>query len=246
MIKKYNYDASKAVYNICTIDEFWIHAYDPETKQQSTVWVFRYESNPTKVIHAKRTLKPVFLVVFRVAKRAHMQLVDSYRGNSTDIVGRFVVIYSNRQNRFSSQQFLVDKCKDSSLQFYHVRLSVCGLARRLLVLKSGVCIPTSFTHLKFMYAEAGAADRPQRARTNGRIYFSMILEFKRSNVTMLTATLKVFGLEWCGRGCGGLAGRAGAGAGGVPGAGGVAGGLLPLSLPPLPLDFSDPELLDCN
>ncbi|GBP80920.1 hypothetical protein EVAR_49001_1 [Eumeta japonica] len=29
-------------------DESWICAYDLETKQQSTVWVFQYEPNPTK------------------------------------------------------------------------------------------------------------------------------------------------------------------------------------------------------
>ncbi|GBP39128.1 hypothetical protein EVAR_27088_1 [Eumeta japonica] len=34
-------------------DEFWIYAYDSESKQQSTVWVFQDEPNPTKVIHAK-------------------------------------------------------------------------------------------------------------------------------------------------------------------------------------------------
>ncbi|GBP46406.1 hypothetical protein EVAR_36389_1 [Eumeta japonica] len=30
-------------------DESWIYAYDPETKQQSTVWVFQDELNPTKM-----------------------------------------------------------------------------------------------------------------------------------------------------------------------------------------------------
>ncbi|GBP41202.1 hypothetical protein EVAR_30640_1 [Eumeta japonica] len=41
--KKYNHSALKAVNNIYTGDESWIYAYDPETKQQSTVWV----PNPT-------------------------------------------------------------------------------------------------------------------------------------------------------------------------------------------------------
>ncbi|GBP28343.1 hypothetical protein EVAR_11805_1 [Eumeta japonica] len=33
-------------------DEFWIYEYDPETKQQSTMWVFQDEANPSKVIRA--------------------------------------------------------------------------------------------------------------------------------------------------------------------------------------------------
>ncbi|GBP47509.1 hypothetical protein EVAR_30597_1 [Eumeta japonica] len=38
-------------------DEYRIYAYDPETKQQLKVWVFQGESNTTKVIRAKSTLK---------------------------------------------------------------------------------------------------------------------------------------------------------------------------------------------
>ena len=45
MLKKYNGGASKDVYKIVTGDESWIYAYEPETKQQSTVWVFQDESN---------------------------------------------------------------------------------------------------------------------------------------------------------------------------------------------------------
>ncbi|GBP34364.1 hypothetical protein EVAR_7416_1 [Eumeta japonica] len=38
-------------------DESWIYTYNPESKQQSTVWVFQDEPNPTKEIRAKNTLK---------------------------------------------------------------------------------------------------------------------------------------------------------------------------------------------
>lgn len=57
MLKKYEYGTSNAVYNIYTGDESWIYAYEPETKQQSTVWVFQSESNPTKVVRARSTSK---------------------------------------------------------------------------------------------------------------------------------------------------------------------------------------------
>ena len=45
--KKYDHGASKHVYDIVTGDESWIYAYEPKSKQQSTVWVFSDEQNPT-------------------------------------------------------------------------------------------------------------------------------------------------------------------------------------------------------
>ena len=40
-----NRGASKCVYDIVTGDESWIYAYEPESKQQSTVRVFQDKSN---------------------------------------------------------------------------------------------------------------------------------------------------------------------------------------------------------
>ena len=48
MLQKYDRGASKHVYDIVTGDESWIYEYEPENKQQSTVWVFQDEPNPTK------------------------------------------------------------------------------------------------------------------------------------------------------------------------------------------------------
>ena len=48
MLQKYNRGASEHVYEIVTGDESWIYAYEPESKQQSTVWVFQDEPNPSK------------------------------------------------------------------------------------------------------------------------------------------------------------------------------------------------------
>ena len=64
MLKKYNRGASKAVYNIYTGDESWIYAYEPESKQQSTVWVFQDEPNPTKVVRARSTSKQMVACFF--------------------------------------------------------------------------------------------------------------------------------------------------------------------------------------
>ena len=54
---KYFRGASKHVYDIGTGDKSWIYAYEPESKQQSTVWVFQDQSNPTKVARARSSSK---------------------------------------------------------------------------------------------------------------------------------------------------------------------------------------------
>ena len=46
MLQKYDRGASKHVYDIVTGDKSWIYAYEPESKQHSTVWVFQDEPNP--------------------------------------------------------------------------------------------------------------------------------------------------------------------------------------------------------
>lgn len=66
MLKKFAQGASKAVYNICTGDESWIYSYDPETKQQSTVWVFQDEPNPTKVVRGRSTSKQMVACFFGI------------------------------------------------------------------------------------------------------------------------------------------------------------------------------------
>lgn len=66
LLKKYNRGDSKTVYNIYTSEESWIYAYDPETKHQSTVWVFQNEPNSTKVTCAKSTFKQMVACIFRI------------------------------------------------------------------------------------------------------------------------------------------------------------------------------------
>ena len=45
--QKYDRGASKNVYDIVTGDESCIYAHETASKQQSTVWVFQKEPNPT-------------------------------------------------------------------------------------------------------------------------------------------------------------------------------------------------------
>ncbi|GBP97260.1 hypothetical protein EVAR_70596_1 [Eumeta japonica] len=62
-------------------DESWMYAYDPETKQQSTVWVFQDDPNPTKVIRAKSTLKAHGCLFFWQTRKppSKAQLHNRYR-----------------------------------------------------------------------------------------------------------------------------------------------------------------------
>ena len=48
MLQKYDSGASKHVY-----DMVLLNTYEPENKQQSTVWMFQDEPNPTKVARFK-------------------------------------------------------------------------------------------------------------------------------------------------------------------------------------------------
>ena len=63
MLQKYDRGASKHVNGIVTGDETWIYAYEPENKQQSTVWPFQDEPNPTKIARARSTFKQ--MIAFR-------------------------------------------------------------------------------------------------------------------------------------------------------------------------------------
>lgn len=64
MLSKFGRGAANAVYNIVTGDETWIYSYEPETKQQSTVWVFDGELNPTKVVRGRSTSKKMIAFFF--------------------------------------------------------------------------------------------------------------------------------------------------------------------------------------
>ena len=61
------------VYSIVTGDESWIYAYEPERKGQSTVWVFQFEENPTKVVRARSVGKQMVACFF--TKTGHVATV---------------------------------------------------------------------------------------------------------------------------------------------------------------------------
>ncbi|GFY59252.1 putative mariner transposase [Trichonephila inaurata madagascariensis] len=57
---------SKAVCIFYTGDESWFYAYEPETKQQSIVWVFQNEPNPTKVVRTRSISKQMVACFFSI------------------------------------------------------------------------------------------------------------------------------------------------------------------------------------
>jgi histone-lysine N-methyltransferase SETMAR len=65
MLHKYDNGRSRRVSDILTGDETWLYQYDPETKDQSTVWVFDNELPPTKVVRSRSTAKQMLAVFFR-------------------------------------------------------------------------------------------------------------------------------------------------------------------------------------
>ena len=64
MLKKFKLGTAKSVNNSVSGDETWIHSYEPETKQQSTVWVFPNEPNLTKVVRSQSTSKKIIAYFF--------------------------------------------------------------------------------------------------------------------------------------------------------------------------------------
>jgi histone-lysine N-methyltransferase SETMAR len=64
MLNKFDHGRSRRVWDIVAGDETRIYSYDPETKQQSTVWVFDDEQLPTKVTRSRSAAKQMVAVFF--------------------------------------------------------------------------------------------------------------------------------------------------------------------------------------
>ena len=73
MLQKYDRGASKHVYGIETGDVSWIYAYEPESKRQSTVWMFQDEPNSIKVTRARSTSKQ--MIACFCEKTGHVAIV---------------------------------------------------------------------------------------------------------------------------------------------------------------------------
>lgn len=65
MLKKFDRGRSKRTDDIVTGDETWIYCYEPESKQQSRVWVFDDEPRPTKLKRSRCVAKQMVAVFVR-------------------------------------------------------------------------------------------------------------------------------------------------------------------------------------
>ncbi|TLO45018.1 transposase [Acinetobacter baumannii] len=72
-LERFHTGSSNAVYNIVSGDESWIYAYEPETKNQSRVWVFENELKPTKIVRSRSVAKK--MVATFVSKTGHVTTI---------------------------------------------------------------------------------------------------------------------------------------------------------------------------
>ena len=73
MLRKFDGGRSDRVSNIVTGDETYVYQYDPETKQQSSVWLFPGETPPVKFKRSRSVSKQMIAVFF--AKSGHVATV---------------------------------------------------------------------------------------------------------------------------------------------------------------------------
>jgi histone-lysine N-methyltransferase SETMAR len=64
MLEKFDYGRSKLVSEVVTGDETWLYHFDPETKRQSTSWVFEGSPRPQKVRRPRSVGKKMVAVFF--------------------------------------------------------------------------------------------------------------------------------------------------------------------------------------
>ena len=74
MLRKYDGGRSPKVWDIVTGDATWVYQYDPETKQQSAVWVLPDENQPVKLNKNKSASKQMIACFF-----ANFAMLPPYR-----------------------------------------------------------------------------------------------------------------------------------------------------------------------
>ena len=63
-LQRFEEGRSRRVLDIITGDESWFYHYDPETKQQSKVWVSTTDPRPTKVHRSRSSCKRMMAFFF--------------------------------------------------------------------------------------------------------------------------------------------------------------------------------------
>ena len=101
MMEKYERGASKDVYKIDIGDKSWICGYEPETKQQSTVWAFEPEANPSKVVRGKITSKQMVACFF--GKTGHVATVPLEHRRTVILSGTSLFVCLKSSEKFEKQ-----------------------------------------------------------------------------------------------------------------------------------------------
>jgi histone-lysine N-methyltransferase SETMAR len=79
MLRKYDRGQSRQVYEIITGDETWIYDFDPETRQQSAVWMEQGAPRPTQVKRSRTVGKRMVAVFFRRSGLVKVVPVEQHR-----------------------------------------------------------------------------------------------------------------------------------------------------------------------
>ncbi|GBP45175.1 Mariner Mos1 transposase [Eumeta japonica] len=76
--------ASKLVWDVLTDDETWTHCYDPKTKQQSTIWIYRDEPKLSKVARERSASKRMIASFFNKTGHVANVTLENCRNVSSD------------------------------------------------------------------------------------------------------------------------------------------------------------------
>ena len=97
VLQTYDRGASEHVYDIVTVAEPCIYAYEPESKQQSTVCVFQDEPNSAKVAHALSTSMQMIASFFGKSGHAFQETRKTNRRRG------ITLYYDNARSHTSAQ-----------------------------------------------------------------------------------------------------------------------------------------------
>ncbi|GBP08039.1 hypothetical protein EVAR_2858_1 [Eumeta japonica] len=85
MFTRFKGKTSNFVWDVVIGDKTWIYIYDPKTKQQSTLWIYRVEQNPTtRMAHEQRAFKQVIDSFFYKTGHVANVALDNYCTTNSD------------------------------------------------------------------------------------------------------------------------------------------------------------------
>ncbi|GBP82640.1 hypothetical protein EVAR_48521_1 [Eumeta japonica] len=86
MLTEFKEEASNLVWDIVISDETWMRCYDPKTKQQSTVWIYRNTPKPIKMARERNASMLMIDYFFFFNKTGHVATLalENYRTVNSD------------------------------------------------------------------------------------------------------------------------------------------------------------------